>query len=124
MPLDGTTFHRPEPDGLRRLRRLLVVMEAAPPEAVDIRKFDCGTVACVYGWALRDDALRAEWEPTLFVDGERFFGIAQGEWDRVIAKTAYPDPIGAPAKREAIARIKALIAKYEAIHMAGAEAVS
>lgn len=66
MPFDASPgFKLPaDTDAGVRLRQLLRVLDAVPDDAFDLNDWSrngiCTTVACAFGWAMRDDWFRAQ----------------------------------------------------------------
>lgn len=141
MPYDGTNFERPEPDGLRRLRRLKVVVVATEDQRFYMRSYQkldisCGTVGCALGWGAMDPDLIAE-GLSLYCDYDTprvsfagliglheaappFFSINTAMAHRLFSEQSYPD-LGADraaTKAEFLRRLDAIIAEKEAAWLA------
>lgn len=48
---------KPTPEQLENLRRLNAFWDTVPPNAVNLDELDCGTHACLAGWAARNALL-------------------------------------------------------------------
>lgn len=127
MPFDPIGFNdRPEPDGLRRLRRLEKVIEGVPDEAYDIRVLmnSCGTVGCTAGWGANDATLMADCGLPLGAHGALLmlsrvlFEITVAEEARLFVPSG-----GVTSRRELLAHLRTIIAEKAAAH-ANAEVTS
>jgi len=114
---------------IERLKHLVTILRAVPPERFDMGYWECGTVACAVGHACHDPQFRKEGLHLAKVDGfsqlrpvldlgvrldgweavEGFFGLIEPQAYSLFSLHAYESNF--PTTDDVIARIEALIAE-------------
>lgn len=109
---------------VERLKHLITILSAVPPEHFDLGYWDCGTTACAVGWACRDEQFNKQGltvgAADTYREVPRFSGLAR--WDAVEAffdldydqaqhlfSLGYYDVDPRPTPDDVIARIEAML---------------